>query len=129
MKQMEINLPWQSALDEEKLRLMALAPEELFAMEFCTPYEIPMGDWSIDYVLWHHVRSEDIESKTEENPFQSQINQSFSIRGPQREIHSFVLQAHRKLFMCGYKNYLAGFALDETGRILPIEDDIFYAHD
>jgi hypothetical protein len=59
----------------------------------------------------------------------AQLDRKLRIRRPQRITHSFVIQATRDVFFGFYNNYLAGFSLDENGRVVPISDDVLYSYD
>lgn len=95
---------WQRAIDEECARWSARPAHELTNLPPCAKHEI--GAEAIKYVLWH------------ENPENSR----------DLEFHSFILQANRKSTLYT-KNYLAGFALDENGAVVPIDDDILARYD
>ncbi len=97
---------YQSAIDEEKLRLMALPTEELLALESLSWDTVQRGNVSIHYGLWH------------ESP---------GYRG--EDVHSFILQASRKVFLIFYRNYLAGFSINEGGEVIPISDSTLFSYD
>ena len=98
---------WQKLLDAEKSRLTSLAPEELMAMGNFTSCRILHGEMAIDYGFWHETPD----------------------YRPGTNIHSFVLQAKRKLFLGTHKNYLAGFSIDTNGKIIPIADEVLSSYD
>lgn len=97
---------WQNFIEAEKLRLMSLPVEELLTLDFCTIQFVDSSKQISEYGLWH------------ETP---------EVRGS--KVHSFILLAERKLFFCIYRKYLAGFAIDEAGKIVPIVDDVLYSYD
>lgn len=107
MKHSEIDNIWRSLLNKEKLRLASLPANELMALGRFTSCEIPNGETAIDYGLWH----EDPEFRSD------------------KEVHSFILQTRRKIFLFISKNYLVGFSLDKSGKVIPIPDDILCAYD
>ena len=102
----EVDALWQNFIEQEKLRLMDLPAEELFALDFFTDQCVDHPKEVTSYGLWHET-PEFRNSK----------------------VHSFILKATRKLFLCFYRNYLAGFALNESGTVLPISDDVLYSYD
>lgn len=97
---------WQNFIDQEKSRLMNLPTEELFALDFFTTVFVDSPNEVTSYGLWH------------ETP-----------KFRNSEVHSYILMAERKLFLFSYRKYLAGFALDNTGTILPLSDDVLYCYD
>ncbi len=102
-----IDALWQEVINEECARWSARPSSELKTLPQCTEHKTSSGTDEIKYVLWH------------ENPEE----------WPNLESHSFVLQANRKSPLLFYKNYLAGFALDKNGTVIPIEDDVIARYD
>lgn len=100
---------WQHAVEEEKSRLICLPAEELRAMEFYSSHTVQIGKTQIEVGIWH------------EEP---------SIR-THSEVHLFVLMAERHFlpFISVYRKYLAGFALDNNGVVVPIPEDILASYD
>ena len=98
---------WRSLIEEECARWEARPSSELKNLPPCTEHKTSSGMDEIKYVLWH------------ENPE----------KWPNLKSHSFVLQANRKSTLLFYKNYLAGFALDENGIVIPIADDVMTRYD
>lgn len=122
---------WQKLLDEEKQRLSNYPADKLIAIESGTVGVIQNGKTTIEYVIWHQIHSEDVgySSADEANNLSTRLDRKFGVRRPQRVTHSFVLQATRNIFLGVYTNYLAGFSLDESGKVIPISDEVLYAHD
>ena len=122
---------WQNLLNEEKQRLSLLPAEELMSLEPFTSGTLRDNGVVIEYVIWHDVHSEDLEYSSEEEArsLSAQLDRRFGVRRPQRETHSFVLQADRDLLLGLFSRYLAGFALDENGKVVPISDEVLLAYD
>ena len=98
---------WQSLLAEACAAWQALPTGELKALPQFALHKARGNTDEIEYALWH------------ENPQ----------RLPAPQLHSFVLQATRKLGVMFSRNYLAGFAIDENGAIIPITDDVLAHYD
>ena len=122
---------WQKLLDEEKQRLSTYSADKLIAIESGKTRIIKNGNTTIEYVIWHQVHSEDVDysSTDKANTLSAQLDRKFDVRRPQRVTHSFVLQATRNILFGFYTNYLAGFSLDESGKVAPISDDVLYSYD
>ena len=102
-----IDALWHRLLDEECARWSARPSNELKDLPQLTQHKVRSGTDEVEYALWH------------ENPG--------NWRG--LELHSFVLQANRKLGLILRRNYFAGFSLDENGAIIPIPDDFIAPYD
>ena len=122
---------WQKLLDEEKQRLSNYPADKLIAIESGTIGVIQNGKNTIEYVIWHQVHSEDVDysSSDEANTLSAQLDRRLGVRRPQRVTHSFVLQATRNVLPGFYTKYLAGFSLDESGKVVSISDDVLYSYD
>ena len=101
------DITWQRLLDEACARWSALSADELRDLPQFAAHKTQSGDDEIEYALWH------------ENPAE----------WPGLQVHSFVLQANRKLGVMFTRNYLAGFALDQSGVIVSISDEVLSHYD
>ena len=99
---------WQRLLDEACAQWSARSADELKALPQITFHQVRSGTDEIEYALWH------------ENSNQNYCN---------LELHCFVLQTQRRLFLCVVRNYLAGFSLDEEDAVVPIADDVLARYD
>lgn len=99
---------WQRLLDEACAHWSARPTDELKALPQITYHKAKSGTDEIEYALWHVNPQEDWCFE---------------------QLHSFILQTHRNLFLFVCRNYLAGFSLDENGTVISIADDVLMRYD
>lgn len=110
LKYGETDVLWQNLPDEERARLAALPIAD--AIDMATPPisfkngMIRNEKITIEYGLW--LETPDIRSQAAQ---------------------SVILMAQRRLWFGVYRKYLAGFAIDTEGRIVPISDETLYSYD
>lgn len=109
---------WQNLLDEEKRRLSSLPPEDLRSMKSFTASVIKKDETTIQYGIWHEIHKEHAERDT--RTLSAQLDQALKIPETQCVTHTFVLQASRNIFLGLHRKYLAGFSIDNTGKIIPV---------
>ena len=130
------DIVWQDAVNVEMRRLRRTPAKLLHALDRYSTRTVRHGGQVIDLARIHEVRSIDVPLPPGEVASQTpdteppHAGRKSRARRPQHITHSFIIRAQRKVFFIfGQRTYLRGFAINEAGKVIPIDPELLRSYE
>ena len=122
---------WQDAVNVEMRRLRRTPAKLLHALDRFSTRTVRHGGELIDLARIHEVRNVDMPLPPGQAPDSGREDGRKSrARRPQRVTHSFIVRAQRKVFFIfGPRTYLRGFAINDAGKVIPIDPELLRTYE